>query len=157
METVAPIGALSVDTPTRTAHSLVQALVNIQTSFTDWPEPWAAGLALEGAGSVDADTVGTGAGISALIYIFALASPRLGIATVAFTGVRSFCVDAFAILALVGHAAFINVLTKLPVLSDHLAVAAVALTGVGAIAVNTAALSFTWVIVALIHVDAVGL
>lgn len=40
---------------------------------------------------------------------FAQASPRLGVATVAFTGVRSFGVDAFAILAFVGHAALINV------------------------------------------------
>lgn len=38
-------------------------------SFTDWPEPWAAGLALEGANSVDADTAGTGTRIAALIYI----------------------------------------------------------------------------------------
>lgn len=43
-------------------------------------------------------------------------------------------------------------LTELPVLGDHLAVAAVALTGVGAIAVYTAALPFTWVLVALIHI-----
>lgn len=43
-------------------------------------------------------------------------------------------------------------LTELPVLSDHLAVAAVALTGIGAIAVNTAALPFTWVILTLIHI-----
>ncbi len=40
---------------------------------------------------------------------FTEASPRLGVAIVAFTGVRSFCVDAFAILALAGHAALINV------------------------------------------------
>lgn len=40
---------------------------------------------------------------------FAQASPRLGKAIVTFTGVRSFCVDALAILALVGHAALINV------------------------------------------------
>lgn len=40
---------------------------------------------------------------------FALPPPRLSEATVAFTGVRSFCVDAFTILALVGHATLINV------------------------------------------------
>lgn len=40
---------------------------------------------------------------------FALASPGLGVAAVAFTGVRSFCVDAYAVLALVGHAALINI------------------------------------------------
>lgn len=40
---------------------------------------------------------------------FAQASPGLGVAAAAFTGVRSFCVDTFAILALVGHAALINV------------------------------------------------
>lgn len=40
---------------------------------------------------------------------FAHASPRLGVASVAFTGVRSLCVDAFAILAFVGHAALIHV------------------------------------------------
>lgn len=43
-------------------------------------------------------------------------------------------------------------LTELPVLGDHLAVAAVALTGVGAIAVYAAALSFTWVLVTLVHI-----
>lgn len=43
-------------------------------------------------------------------------------------------------------------LTELPVLGDHLAVAAVALAGVGAIAVYTAALPFTWVLVTLIHI-----
>lgn len=40
------------------------------TSVTDRPEPWAACLALEGAQSVDTHTVGTGLGISALIYIY---------------------------------------------------------------------------------------
>lgn len=43
-------------------------------------------------------------------------------------------------------------LTELPVLGDHLAVATVAVTGVGAIVVYTAALPFTWVIVTLIHI-----
>lgn len=43
---------------------------------------------------------------------FTLASPRLGITAVTFTGVRSFCVDALAVLALVGHAALINVCHK---------------------------------------------
>lgn len=43
-------------------------------------------------------------------------------------------------------------LTELPVLGDHLAVATVALAGVGAIAVYTAALPFTWVLVTLIHI-----
>lgn len=40
---------------------------------------------------------------------FALVSPRFGKTTVAFTGVRSFCVDAISILAFVGHAALVNV------------------------------------------------
>lgn len=40
---------------------------------------------------------------------FTQASPRLGVASVAFTGVRSLCVDAIPILALVGHGALINV------------------------------------------------
>lgn len=39
------------------------------TSVIGGPKPWAANLALEGAESVDTDTVGTGSGISALIYI----------------------------------------------------------------------------------------
>lgn len=39
------------------------------TSVIGRPKTWATTLALEGAKSVDADTVGTGAGISALIYI----------------------------------------------------------------------------------------
>lgn len=39
------------------------------TSFIDGPESRATGLALEGANSVDADAIGTGARISALIYI----------------------------------------------------------------------------------------
>lgn len=39
------------------------------TSLTDRPEARAAALALEGAESVDAETFGTGAGISALVYI----------------------------------------------------------------------------------------
>ena len=43
-------------------------------------------------------------------------------------------------------------MTELPVLGDHLTVAAVALTAVGAIAVYTAALPFTWVTVTLIHI-----
>ncbi len=43
-------------------------------------------------------------------------------------------------------------MTELPVLGDHLAIAAVALTGVGAIAVYAAALPFTWVLVTLIHI-----
>lgn len=43
-------------------------------------------------------------------------------------------------------------LTELPVLGDHLAVAAVAVTGIGAIVVYTAALPFAWVLVTLIHV-----
>jgi len=43
-------------------------------------------------------------------------------------------------------------LTELPVLSDHLAVATVAVTGIGSIAVNTAALPFTWLLVTLIHI-----
>ncbi len=43
-------------------------------------------------------------------------------------------------------------MTELPVLGDHLAVAAVTLTGVGAIAVYTVALPFTWVLVTLIHI-----
>lgn len=43
-------------------------------------------------------------------------------------------------------------LTELPVLSDHLAVAAVALAGVGTVAVYAAALPFTWVLVTLIHI-----
>lgn len=47
-------------------------------------------------------------------------------------------------------------LTELPVLGDHLAVAAVAVTGVGAIVVYTAALPFTWVIVTLIHIYSGG-
>lgn len=40
---------------------------------------------------------------------FALASPGLGEAVVAFTGVRSLRVNAVAVLALVGHAALVNV------------------------------------------------
>lgn len=43
-------------------------------------------------------------------------------------------------------------LTELSVLGDHLAVAAVAVTSIGAIAVYTVALSFTWLIVTLIHI-----
>lgn len=43
-------------------------------------------------------------------------------------------------------------LTGLSVLGDHLAVATVAVTSVGAIAVYTVALSFTWLIVTLIHI-----
>lgn len=43
-------------------------------------------------------------------------------------------------------------LTELPVLGDHLAVAAEALTGVGSIAVYTVALPSTWVLVTLIHI-----
>jgi len=43
-------------------------------------------------------------------------------------------------------------LTELPVLGDHLAVAAVALTGIGAVAVYTAALLFTRVLVAFVHI-----
>ena len=43
-------------------------------------------------------------------------------------------------------------LTELPVLGDHLAVAAVALAGVGAVAVYTAALPFAWVLVTLVHI-----
>lgn len=43
-------------------------------------------------------------------------------------------------------------LTELSILGDHLAVAAVAVTGIGAIAVYTVALSFTWLIVTLIHI-----
>lgn len=43
-------------------------------------------------------------------------------------------------------------LTELPVLGDHLAVAAVALTGIGAVAVYTAALPFTRVLVTLVHI-----
>lgn len=39
------------------------------TSSPHGPEARAAGFALEGAGSVDAEAVGTGAGISALICI----------------------------------------------------------------------------------------
>lgn len=70
LETVAPIGALCVDTPSTTAHRLIQAFIYIHTSLVDWPETGAARLAEEGAESVDADTVVTGAGISALIYIF---------------------------------------------------------------------------------------
>lgn len=157
METVAPVEALCVDTPATAAHGSVQALVYIRTSFIDRPVPRAAGMALEGAKSVDADAVGTGAGVFALIHIFASASPRLGVATAAFTGVRSFRVDAFGILALAGHGALVNVLTELPVLGDHLAVAAVAVTGIGAVAVYTAALLFTRVLVAFVHINAVGL
>lgn len=43
-------------------------------------------------------------------------------------------------------------LTELPVLGDHLAVAAVALAGVGAVAVHALALPFTGVVLALIHI-----
>lgn len=43
-------------------------------------------------------------------------------------------------------------LTELAVLGDHLAVAAVALTGIGAIAVHAAALPFARVAVTFIHV-----
>lgn len=42
------------------------------TYVTDRPEPWATCLALEGAQSVDTDTVGTGVGISALIHIYSM-------------------------------------------------------------------------------------
>lgn len=43
-------------------------------------------------------------------------------------------------------------LTELPILGDHLAVATVALAGVGAIVVYAAPLPFTWVLVTLIHI-----
>lgn len=43
-------------------------------------------------------------------------------------------------------------LTELPVLGDHLAVAAVALAGVGAVAVDAAALPLARVLITLVHV-----
>lgn len=43
-------------------------------------------------------------------------------------------------------------LTELPVLGDHLAVAAVAVAGVGAVAVHALALAFTGVVLTLIHI-----
>lgn len=43
-------------------------------------------------------------------------------------------------------------MTELPVLGDHLAVAAVAVAGIGAIVVYTAALAFARVLVTLIHI-----
>ena len=49
-------------------------------------------------------------GASARVHVtFAEAPPRLGVATVAVTDVRSFCVDTFTILALIGHAALIDI------------------------------------------------
>lgn len=86
-----------------------------------------------------------------------MASTGFGISSVAFTGVRSFGVDTFPVLALIGHIALINVLTGLPVLGDHLTVSAVTVAGVGAIAVDAAALSLTRVIFAFVYINTVGL
>lgn len=101
--------------------------------------------------------MGTGAGVSALVHIFTVASPGFAVSSVAFAGVRSLRVDTLAVLALIGHAALINVLTVLPVLGDHLAVAAVAVAGVRAVTVDAATLPFTRVFIALIYIDTVCL
>lgn len=53
MVTVAPIGALGVHAAPVTTGSLIQALVYIHTSVSERPEPRAAGLAQEGAQSVE--------------------------------------------------------------------------------------------------------
>lgn len=50
------------------------------------------------------------------------------------------------------HLSLCLTLTELPVLGDHLAVATVALTGVGAVAVHAAAPPFTGVLVTLVYI-----
>lgn len=47
-------------------------------------------------------------------FTFTLPFPGLGVATLAFTGVRSLCVDTVTILALVGHVTLIYICTESP-------------------------------------------
>lgn len=133
-------------------HPRDLTLVDIQTPPASRLEPGATAQTLEGARGVQTSSFGTGVGLSALVYVLALPSPALGIATLALAGVGALCIDAAAARALVGHVTLVHILAEPPVLSDDLAVTSVAVASVGAKTVNAVPFASTGVAVALINV-----